>query len=178
MMQVAVIGNAGGGKTTMCRKIGARLNLPVHHVDMIQWQPGWQRTPLDDFRRVHDDIMAQDRWIIDGFGPMDAIAKRFELADTIIVVDYPIAIHYWWSAKRQIKCIFRPRDDVPENCPMVPKTMELIRVMWRVHTEIRPQFLALAEKFQNDKRVIRLRSPGEMKQLVRQIEQRGDYVPA
>ena len=48
MMKVAVIGNAGGGKTTMCRKIGTRLGLPVHHVDMIQWQPGWQRTPLDE----------------------------------------------------------------------------------------------------------------------------------
>jgi adenylate kinase family enzyme len=170
MQRIAVIGNAGGGKTTMCRKIGQQLDIPVHHIDMIQWQPGWQRTSMPEFNRVHDEILAQAEWIIDGFGPMDAIAKRFSLADTIIVVDYPLAIHYWWSMKRQVKCIFRPRDDLPENCPMVEKTWELIQVMWRVHTELRPQFLQLADQYRTEKRVIYLHSPREMKQLIGQVQ--------
>lgn len=169
MQRIAVIGNAGGGKTTMCRKLGTQLSIPVHHIDMIQWKPGWQRASSEEFNEAHEAILAQDRWIIDGFGPMEAIGKRFSLADTIIIVDYPLAIHYWWSMKRQIKCLFVPRDDLPENCPMVPKTGELIRVMWMVHTVLRPQFLALADQFQSEKRVMVLHSPHEMKQMIQQI---------
>ena len=171
MERIAVIGNAGGGKTTMCRKIGSRLNIPVYPIDMIQWKPGWQRATSEEFDRAHESILAQNRWMIDGFGPMEAIAKRFALADTLIIVDYPLAIHYWWSMKRQIKCLFEPRDDLPENCPMIPKTGELIRVMWRVHTELRPQFLALAQQHQHEKRVILLHSPQEQRKLLHEIEQ-------
>src|SRR5437868_585603 len=84
MRRIAVIGNAGGGKTTMCRKLSDALNIPVHHVDLIQWQPGWQRTSAEVFTSAHEKILAEDRWIIDGFGPMETIAKRFSVADTII----------------------------------------------------------------------------------------------
>ena len=45
--RIAIIGNAGGGKTTLARKIGATLNIPIAHVDAIQYQPGWGRTPID-----------------------------------------------------------------------------------------------------------------------------------
>lgn len=173
MTRVAVIGNSGGGKTTMCRRIGARLNLPVHHIDLIQWKPNWGRASREEFDAVHERILAEDRWIIDGFGPMDAIEKRFALADTIIIVDYPLAIHYWWSAKRQIKTIFTPRDDLPENCPMIPKTLELIRVMRYVDKELLPQFLAWAAQYAGEKQVVVLHSPGEMKRFVQQVELRG-----
>ena len=171
MERIAVIGNAGGGKTTMCRKIGAALDIPVHPIDMIQWKAGWERATSEEFTAAHEAILAEDRWIIDGFGPMEAIAKRFALADTIIVIDYRLAIHYWWSMKRQIKCLFVPRDDLPDNCPMVPKTGELIRVMWMVHTVLRPQYLALAAQYEREKRVVVLHSPQEQKKMIQQIEQ-------
>lgn len=45
MRRIAVIGNAGGGKSTLSRLLGDALALPVHHVDSIQYRPGWERTP-------------------------------------------------------------------------------------------------------------------------------------
>ena len=36
MTRVAVIGNAGGGKSTMCRKLGQALDIAVYPVDKIQ----------------------------------------------------------------------------------------------------------------------------------------------
>jgi adenylate kinase family enzyme len=170
MKRIAVIGNAGGGKTTMCRKLSQLLQIQVHHIDMIQWKPNWERTPLEEFHEVHEKILAQESWIIDGFGPMDAISKRFSLADTLILVDYPLAIHYWWSMKRQIKDIFIPRDDLPENCPMLPKTWELIQIIWWVHKEIRPEFIKLASQYEAEKQLFHLRSPHEMKKFLEQME--------
>jgi adenylate kinase family enzyme len=165
--RIAVIGNAGGGKTTLCRKLGAKLGIPVYHIDMIQWKPGWERATREEFDAQHEPALRQDSWIIDGFGPFDAIEKRFSLADTIIFVDFPLRIHYWWSFKRQVKCLFVPRDDVPENCPMVQKTMELIRIMWRVHKEFRPQ---IGQMMRNgNAQIIHLRSPRELRQFLNRV---------
>ncbi len=40
MTRVAIIGNAGGGKSTMARKLAAARGLPYFAVDKFQWRPG------------------------------------------------------------------------------------------------------------------------------------------
>lgn len=35
MEKIAVIGNAGGGKSTLCRALGAALQLPVYAIDKV-----------------------------------------------------------------------------------------------------------------------------------------------
>jgi len=74
MTRVAVIGNAGGGKSTLCARLGKALQLPVYPIDKIQWKPGWVAASREEFNRQHDELLALDRWIIDGWGPWDAIA--------------------------------------------------------------------------------------------------------
>lgn len=90
MTRVAIIGNAGGGKSTLSRILGCARNLPVYPIDHLQWQPGWVAVPLDDFARQHAALLAQERWIIDGWGMPDALLARFERADTIIPCGYII----------------------------------------------------------------------------------------
>ncbi len=55
MTRVAVIGNGGGGKSTMCRQLSRALNIPCYTIDKIQWKPGWQRTPEEDIFREYQD---------------------------------------------------------------------------------------------------------------------------
>ena len=43
MTRVAIIGNAGGGKSLLARYLGETLRLPVHTIDDVQWDPGWKR---------------------------------------------------------------------------------------------------------------------------------------
>lgn len=68
MTWVAIIGNAGGGKSTLCAQLGKALNLPVYPVDKLQWKPGWVAVSAEEFRQTHEGWLAQDRWIIDGWG--------------------------------------------------------------------------------------------------------------
>jgi ATPase subunit of ABC transporter with duplicated ATPase domains len=56
MRRIAVIGNGGGGKSTLARALGQRLRIPVHEVDEVQWLPGWRRAPLDEVAIVYVDL--------------------------------------------------------------------------------------------------------------------------
>ena len=88
MQRIAIIGNAGGGKSVLARKLGAALELPVYQFDELQWQPGWMRTPEDEIRHVHAGWLAGSKWIIDGWGSWELLEERFAAADTSLVVDY------------------------------------------------------------------------------------------
>lgn len=57
--KIALIGNGGGGKSTMARAMSQATGLPWHEVDRIQFQPNWQRTPEEDVRQSLIDIMAE-----------------------------------------------------------------------------------------------------------------------
>jgi adenylate kinase family enzyme len=45
MQRVAIIGSRGAGKSTLARKLGGILGLPVIHLDKEYWQPGWTEPP-------------------------------------------------------------------------------------------------------------------------------------
>lgn len=166
MTRIAVIGNAGGGKSTMCRKLSKALDIPLFPVDKIQWKPGWTPASADEVKARHDDILAQERWIIDGWGSFEIIEARFKASDTIIFVDHPLRVHYWWTLKRQFACLFAPRIDGPEGCPMLPMTWPLLKMIWQIHYHLRPQLIELINRFSADKQVIHITSPKELQLFV------------
>jgi len=161
--RVAVIGNAGGGKSMMCRKLSASLNIPLFPIDKIQWKPGWIPAPYAEVKTEHDRLIAQERWIIDGWGTFDLIETRFKEADTIIFVDHPLFVHYWWALKRQFACIFAPRMDGPDGCPMLPMTIPLLKMIWNIHFHLRPKLLELVNRYRSGKQVIHIKSPKELR---------------
>src|SRR5437867_3096654 len=145
MARVAIIGNGGGGKTTLAIKLGKALGISVHHIDRIQFKPGWRVTAAEELRKKHDEIVANEKWIIDGWGSWSLIESRFALADTIVFVDLPIYIHYWWALKRQIAFPFTSTPDRPEHCPLLPMTWKMMKVLWVVHRQLRLRLIELVE---------------------------------
>jgi adenylate kinase family enzyme len=164
--RVAIVGNAGGGKSTLRRALSRRLGLPLYALDQIQWQPGWVATAAPAFERRHRAWIQQPRWIIDGLGPVESLEARFEAADTIVLLDHPLWRHYWWAAKRQVMCLFRPRVDGPPGCPMLPVTWRLARLIWRIHRDLRPRLLKAAEACRGAKAVYHLRGPADVKRFL------------
>ena len=80
--RVMIIGNGGGGKTTLAYKLAECYQLSLTEIDALQFQPSWQRTPDADLRRAIGQVQRSERWLIDGFGPWDQIEERAQLADT------------------------------------------------------------------------------------------------
>lgn len=94
MTRVMVIGNAGGGKSTMCKALSAAHSLPYYAIDKIQWRPHWVRAPEAEFTAAHEAILRQEKWLLDGFGSWPSVLRRMNEADTIIFVDHSIWVHY------------------------------------------------------------------------------------
>ena len=168
MTRIAVIGNAGGGKSTLCQKLSKARGLPFFAIDQIQWKPGWVPASAEEVSREHTNLLTKDRWIIDGWGGWDNILARFAAADTIIFIDHPLWIHYWWASKRQFMCLFRPRPDGPPGCPMLPMTWPLLKMIWAIHKEGRPKILNAVNALGNEKRIFHIRSPKELHSFEKQ----------
>ena len=75
MKKVAVFGNTGGGKSTLSKRLSEIIGLPLHILDKIKYQAGGAEVP-EDYKRVHQQILVTDQWIIDGFGCMETLWLR------------------------------------------------------------------------------------------------------
>ena len=173
--RIAIIGNAGGGKSVLARRLGRSLGLPVHSVDDVQWQPGWTRAPAGRVAERHAEWLASDKWIIDGWGDWDLIAERFAAAEAIVVVDFPLRVHYRWALQRQVEATLGLRRDwPPPGCAALPITRRLLEVMRFVHRELRPTLLTLAGDPRHRDRVVHLRSPSELRRWRESVLAGGD----
>ena len=151
--RVVVIGNGGGGKSTLAKRLAERHNLVWCSVDQLQWKPGWEPASeadvIDDLRTV----MSGDRWIIDGWGPWSSLEERVALSDTIIFVDLPLWIHFWLAAERQI-AVARGEDraDPVEGCDDLEITRRLFETIWYVDQELKPRLTDLIKRHETGRR--------------------------
>jgi len=173
MQRIAIIGNAGGGKSVLARKLRDMLGIPVFTFDDLQWRPGWTRSPEEEIHAEHSRWMAEPRWIIDGWGNWEILDQRFDLADTIIFIDFHIAVHYWWAIKRQLKAALNLSQGwPPEGCPALPVTMRLFKLMWKIHREIHPQLTEFVHRHSKNTKIIHMKSPRSMKLFMTQVTNR------
>lgn len=88
--RIIVIGTSGAGKTTLARKIAARLGLPHIELDAINWQPGWRDLDQHDqpeFVRCVAQAIQAERWVADGnYGSVRDMLWRH--ATHLIWLDY------------------------------------------------------------------------------------------
>ena len=60
MKRVAVLDNAGAGKSTLGPAPRGDEGLPLYLIDMMQFQPGGAKVPDDEFLQVHADLLCRD----------------------------------------------------------------------------------------------------------------------
>jgi adenylate kinase family enzyme len=88
--RVVVTGLAGAGKSTFSRALSAKTGLPVIHLDVHFWKPGWEEPSEDEWREMQRGLLAGDQWIADG-NYHTTLDLRLERADTVVVLDTA-----WW----------------------------------------------------------------------------------
>lgn len=161
MNRVMIVGQPGGGKSWLAREIGARTGLPVHHMDMIHWQPGWvERDKAEKIAMVRT-VEAQNTWILEG-GLSATHDTRLSRADTLIVLDTPLTLRIWRVFARTLRGWGQTRPDLPENCPE-RFSLEFWIFIWRTRHSGRQRILDLATRAGADKTVHILRSAAQVR---------------
>ena len=85
-MRIAIVGSSGSGKTSLARRVAARLDIPHVEIDAIHHLAGWEPNPafLTDLEAALD----RADWVCDGnYGAAERIVRG--RADTIVVFDLP-----------------------------------------------------------------------------------------
>lgn len=170
MKRVAVFGNAGGGKSSLARRLAELTGLPLHVIDMMQFRPGGAAVPHDEYLAAHADLIGRDAWIIDGFGSVASAWERFAAADTLIHVDLPVLTHYRWVTKRFLKGLFASPKGWPERSPLWASTLSSYRVVWSCHRTLTPRYRTLVAEAASGKRVHHLRSASEIQTFLETVE--------
>jgi adenylate kinase family enzyme len=103
----------GSGKSTFSKALSARTGLPLVHLDLHYWRPGWVRPFDDEWRAQQRSLLEGDAWIADG-NYHETLDLRLERADTVVV----LATAWWRCAGRAfVRGVRRPPGTVmPAGC--------------------------------------------------------------
>ena len=168
MQKVAIFGKPGGGKSTLAKALASSQGLALHPLDLIEFKTNGERVDRVEFDRLHDSILNNDQWIIDGMGHREAFAKRLAAADTLIYIDLPYASSHWFVTKRFLKSLFAKPEGWPEGSSVLKgtiasyKTLRLCSQFWN------DAFVNRLQKMADDKQLIIINSVKEMNAFMRQ----------
>ncbi|MCI1220086.1 MAG: DNA topology modulation protein [Bifidobacterium sp.] len=116
-MKIAIIGYSGSGKSTLARTLGERRNIPVLHLDTVQFLPQWRERPDDEQRRmVRAFIDEHDSWVIDGNYSKLYVAERLESADQIIMLQFNRFACLWRALRRAKTYRGKSRPSMTDGC--------------------------------------------------------------
>jgi adenylate kinase family enzyme len=168
---VAVFGNAGGGKSSLAKRLAELTRLPLHPLDLIQYRAGGGKAPHDEYLKAHAELLQRDAWIIDGFGCVESAWERFARADTLVYIDLPLPTHFLWVTKRLFQGLFVTPEGWPDGSPMLRSTLDSYRVLWLCHRHLTPKYRALVSETRRHKRVHHLRSAAEISAFLDAVRQ-------
>ncbi|HEX7316793.1 MAG TPA: DNA topology modulation protein [Pyrinomonadaceae bacterium] len=167
MKRVLVIGSGGAGKSTFARRLGERLGLPVIHLDVCFWRPGWVETPKEEWRQTVEGLCARESWVMDG-NFSGTLELRLAACDTVIFLDLPRAVCVWRALKRWLMYRDARRPDMAEGCGE-KFDLKFLDWIWNYPSRSRPKVLARIEEHARDKQVITLRSSDEVEKFLTEV---------
>ncbi|MEZ8826078.1 adenylate kinase [Vibrio amylolyticus] len=153
MEKVAVFGKPGSGKSTLSKALSSSLDLPLHQLDSLVYKANGEPVDKETFRLAHSDILSSDAWIIDGLGPLGSFNERLEAADTLIYIDLPYPVSYWFVTKRLLKGFMIKPDGWPDGSSVLKGTIQSYKM------------LKLSPTFWNDEFEVRLKNQSEFKKV-------------
>jgi len=160
MRRIAILGCSGGGKSTLARRLGEKLDVPVVHLDRLFWLPGWTEPEEEDFLAKVREVAAGEAWVMDG-GYGATLPIRLPRTDTIVVVDQPRLLCLWRVIWRWLTHIGRTRADMGEDCEE-KVDWEFVHFIWTYKTHTWPKHAEAIARYGAQAEVVWLRSDREI----------------
>jgi adenylate kinase family enzyme len=165
MQRILVIGSSGSGKSTLARVMGAKLGLPVIHLDREYWSPGWIEPKPEAWTARVEALAARDAWVMDG-NYSGTFSIRMPRAQAVVWLDLPRRVYFPRALLRTVKNYGRVRPDLGPGCPEKFDWSFYADWVWTYPTRSRPRTLALLKELPKDKVIVVLRRPREVRSFV------------
>lgn len=163
--RILVVGCSGGGKTTLSRKMAARLDLPFVSMDReFFWLAGWQNRAKTEERALIAAKVAEERWLMDGTGS-SSFDLRLPRAELMIWVRLPRLACMWGVVSRWMKWSGRTRPDMAPGCPE-RLNPEFLRYIWTFEKKVAPGILANLNRHGPHVPVFQVKNRAEMRALL------------
>jgi len=162
MKRAIVIGCPGSGKTTFAEKLRKKTGIPLFYLDAVWHKADRTHIPRTEFDMRLMEIMALERWIIDGnYGR--TLEARLKMCDTVFLFDLPTEVCLQGATER----LGKGRYDMPwidtELDPSLKSAIEGFR------SKNLPTVYALLGKYRAKKRITVFRSRAEADAYVDQL---------
>ena len=143
--RVVVAGTTGSGKTTLARRIGAALELPVTEMDALHHGASW--TPRPAFMADVERFSSADAWVCEWQYP-DARGLLADRADTLVWLDVAIPVTMTRVVRRTVKRRLRDEElwngnKEPPLHTVFTDPEHIIRWAWRTRHLLRELVPAL-----------------------------------
>lgn len=170
--RVAIIGSPGSGKTTLSVQLADLLGMQPVHLDKLLWQKGWVLLPAEQRKQTHDNLIAQQQWLIDGmWGSL--VADRYDRATVVIHLDYNPLLCLYRAYKRCVRSNGQTRFDMADGCPD-KMDKEFVRYILGFRRNMGKK-LRLLEQSHSDVVLFKMRTPAQTKRFLQQLQ---NYIAA
>lgn len=146
MKRILVVGCCGAGKSVLSRALAEATGLPLIHLDREHWLPGWREPEPEVWRARVDELVAGERWIIDG-NYQGSLERRLARADAVVFLDLPRWRCVVGVLGRVLRGHGRSRADMAPGCPE-RFDLEFLRYVWRFRRDKRPKLIAALERYE------------------------------
>lgn len=110
--RITIVGGPGTGKTTLAQKLGTIFNLPIIHIDGINYTPNWEKVEKEKRDKLILEKIKNEKWISDG-NYSSTLKERIEKSDLIIWLDYSGFDSIKGVLSRRIKNINKEKQEIP-----------------------------------------------------------------
>ena len=149
--KICIIGGSGTGKTTLSNNLSQNLNLPVYHIDGINYLKNWE--PRD--KEIRDKIILErteeSKWIIDGTYS-STLQQRIDKSDLVIFLDYSRITQVKSVMQRFIKNHGKEKEEIP-GCKE-KMDMKFFLFVWNWRKRKRDSIVDIIKNIENDKILI------------------------
>ena len=149
--RISIIGGCGTGKTTLANNLGKELNLPVIHLDGINYFENWVQRDKKERDKIILNKIKEDRWIIDGTY-RSTLEEKLKRSDCIIYLDYSTISQLIGVLSRRIRIGHNEKEEI-KGCKEQLSINFLIWVLkWR--KDKRPTIINAIKKHEDKKIII------------------------
>ena len=128
--RICIIGGSGTGKTTLSENLKNELNLPVVHIDGINYFENWVERDKSERDNLIIKKMSEDKWIMDGTYS-STLKQRLERAELIIYLDYSTLSQVTGVFKRFLKNPNKIKPEIPGCKESISFKFLLFVINWR-----------------------------------------------